>query len=431
MKFYSTNRQSPAVSLQEAVFKGLPDDNGLYMPESIPILPDSFLQNAQERSFAEIALEMSKGFVGDQMTEEDLQSIIDAAFSFEVPLVQLDANIYILELFHGPTLAFKDFGARFMARLLGHFNANANEEINILVATSGDTGSAVAQGFLGVPGVNVTLLYPSGKVSELQEKQLTTNGQNIQALEILGTFDDCQKMVKQAFLDPEITGKQKLTSANSINIARLIPQSFYYMYAWSRLKEINKDIVFCVPSGNFGNLSGGLLARKMGMKVDKFIAATNINKIVPDYLLNGNFEPKPSIQTLANAMDVGNPSNFPRLKSLLGDDYEQIRKYVTGCYFNDEDTLEVISEVYDRFDYFLCPHSAIGYKGLKNYLKENPESIGISLATAHPAKFVDTVDRATGSDVDIPLSLEEVMGKSQNSIIIGNTYEDLKAYLLR
>ncbi len=431
MKFYSTNHQSPRASLQEAVFKGLPDDSGLYMPESIPVLTESFLQNAQERSFTEIAFEMSRKLIGDQMTDENLQSIIDDVFNFEVPLVQLDSNIYVLELFHGPTFAFKDFGARFMARLLGHFNANSNKEINILVATSGDTGSAVAQGFLGVPGIKVTLLYPSGKVSELQEKQLTTNGQNIQALEVQGTFDDCQMMVKQAFLDPEVNGKHKLTSANSINVARLIPQSFYYMYAWSRLKEINKEIVFCIPSGNLGNLSGGLLAGKMGMKVDKYIAATNINKIVPDYLLNGVFDPKPSIQTLANAMDVGNPSNFPRMKSLLGDEYEEIRKHVTGCYYNDEDTLEVISEVYDRFDYFLCPHSAIGYRGMKDYLKENMESIGISLATAHPAKFVDTVDRATGSDVNIPLSLEEVMGKAKDSIIIGNTYEDLKAYLLK
>ena len=349
---------------------------------------------------------------------------------FEVPLVQLDNNIHVLELFHGPTYAFKDFGARFMARLMAYLSSGSDEEINILVATSGDTGSAVAQGFLGVPGIKVTLLYPSGKVSELQEKQLTTNGQNIQALEIEGTFDDCQRMVKEAFLDTDLQSQLTLTSANSINIARLIPQSFYYMYAWSRLNEAGSELVFSVPSGNFGNLSGGLLARKMGMPVHRFIAATNVNKIVPDYITTGVFEPKPSIQTLSNAMDVGNPSNFPRLKSLLDNSPELIREHITGYYFDDEQTLDTISEVYDRFDYVLCPHSAIGYRALGDYLINFPESLGITLATAHPAKFVDTVDRATGSDVDVPLSLQEVMGKPKETIILKNQYIALKDYLL-
>ncbi len=430
MKFYSTNHQSPIVSLREAVFKGLPDDNGLYTPESIPTLQDSFFLGAQKLTFVNIAFEMSRSLIGDQVPEEALNDIVSNAFDFDVPLVQLDANVYVLELFHGPTLAFKDFGARFMARLMSHFIETSQQEINILVATSGDTGSAVAQGFLGVPGIKVTLLYPRGKVSDLQEKQLTTNGQNIKALEVQGTFDDCQKMVKQAFLDVEVNKNQKLTSANSINIARLIPQSFYYMYAWSRLKESSNDIVFSVPSGNFGNLSGGLLARKMGMPVDQFVVATNINRIIPKYLESGIFDPQPSIQTLANAMDVGNPSNFPRLKSLLDDDYENIKHHLKGYYYDDGDTLETISEVYDQFNYFICPHSAIGYRGVKDYLKDFPESRLITLATAHPAKFVDTVNSATSSYVDIPPVLNEVMRKAKETIVIGNEYNDLKEYLL-
>ena len=430
MKFYSTNHKSPSVSLKEAVFKGLPDDNGLFMPESIPALPQSVLDSSHEMGLAEIAFQMSKTLIGDEIEDAALREIVNKSFDFDVPLEQLDSNVHVLELYHGPTLAFKDFGARFMARLMGHFLEQESSQINILVATSGDTGSAVAQGFLNVPGINVTLLYPSGKVSELQEKQLTTNGHNIKALEVDGTFDDCQKMVKEAFLDKELNAQMNLTSANSINVARLIPQSFYYLYAWSRLKETAGSIVFSVPSGNFGNLSGGLLARKMGMPVDQFVAATNINKIVPEYLKTGIFDPKESIQTLSNAMDVGNPSNFPRLKALLGDDLENIRQHLIGYFYDDEETMETISEVYDRFDYFFCPHSAIGYRGAKDYLKDHPDHTVITLATAHPAKFVDTVDKATGSDVDIPLSLEEIMGKAKETVQIGNQYQDLKNFLL-
>ena len=431
MEFYSTNQVSPVVSLQEALYKGLPDDNGLYMPSVIPQLSHDFIAGCHELSFTDIAFEVSRALIGDEIPTDVLRSLIDDAFNFEVPLVQLDSNVHVLELFHGPTFAFKDFGARFMARLFGYFLEQSDNEINILVATSGDTGSAVAQGFLGVPGVSVTLLYPSGKVSDLQEKQLTTNGHNITALEVTGTFDDCQKMVKGAFLDTDLNQKLNLTSANSINVARLIPQSFYYMYAWSRLKEVSEEIAFCVPSGNFGNLSGGLLARKMGMPVDHFVAATNVNDIVPHYLQTGNFEPKPSIQTLSNAMDVGNPSNFPRMQTLLGNDFKEIAGHIEGFAYDDEATLETISEVYDKFDYFLCPHSAIGYLGIKAFLDSHANFTGICLATAHPAKFMETVDRATGSDVDVPLALEEVMGKAKDSVVIGNQYEDLKSYLMK
>lgn len=431
MEFYSTNQVSPVVSLQEALYKGLPDDNGLYMPSVIPQLSHDFIAGCHELSFTDIAFEVSRALIGDEIPTDVLRSLIDDAFNFEVPLVQLDSNVHVLELFHGPTFAFKDFGARFMARLFGYFLEQSDNEINILVATSGDTGSAVAQGFLGVPGVSVTLLYPSGKVSDLQEKQLTTNGHNITALEVTGTFDDCQKMVKEAFLDTDLNQKLNLTSANSINVARLIPQSFYYMYAWSRLKEVSEEIAFCVPSGNFGNLSGGLLARKMGMPVDHFVAATNVNDIVPHYLQTGNFEPKPSIQTLSNAMDVGNPSNFPRMQTLLGNDFKEIAGHIEGFAYDDEATLETISEVYDKFDYFLCPHSAIGYLGIKAFLDSHANFTGICLATAHPAKFMETVDRATGSDVDVPLALEEVMGKAKDSVVIGNQYEDLKSYLMK
>ena len=431
MEFYSTNQVSPVVSLQEALYKGLPDDNGLYMPSVIPQLSHDFIAGCHELSFTDIAFEVSRALIGDEIPTDVLRSLIDDAFNFEVPLVQLDSNVHVLELFHGPTFAFKDFGARFMARLFGYFLEQSDNEINILVATSGDTGSAVAQGFLGVPGVSVTLLYPSGKVSDLQEKQLTTNGHNIAALEVTGTFDDCQKMVKEAFLDTNLNQKLNLTSANSINVARLIPQSFYYMYAWSRLKEVSEEIAFCVPSGNFGNLSGGLLARKMGMPVDHFVAATNVNDIVPHYLQTGNFEPKPSIQTLSNAMDVGNPSNFPRMQTLLGNDFKEIAGHIEGFAYDDEATLETISEVYDKFDYFLCPHSAIGYLGIKAFLDSHANFTGICLATAHPAKFMETVDRATGSDVDVPLALEEVMGKAKDSVVIGNQYEDLKSYLMK
>ncbi|MEQ9423147.1 MAG: threonine synthase [Cyclobacteriaceae bacterium] len=430
MNYYSTKRISPEVALKEAVLKGLPDDNGLYMPKAIPKLDVSVLQKSHQMSFQDIAFEMACCLIEPDVPRAKLEEIINDAFNFEIPLTQLDANIHILELFHGPTHAFKDFGARFMARLMAYFLKDNNTDVNILVATSGDTGSAVAQGFLGVDGVKVTLLYPSGKVSDLQEKQLTTCGQNITALEVDGTFDDCQKMVKEAFLNQELNKKFYLTSANSINIARLIPQSFYYLYAWSRLKESNENIVFSVPSGNFGNLCGGLLAREMRMPVDHFVAATNINKIVPEYLESGLFNPKPSTQTLANAMDVGNPSNFPRLKALLGDDVSDIRNHIFGTYYTDDQTLDVISEVYDNFDYFICPHSAIGYQGLKHYLNDKPGSVGISLATAHPAKFIDTVERATGSDFAMPKTLEEVMSKPKQSIKIGNNFQNLRDYLI-
>jgi len=429
MQLYSTNHQSHKATFKQAMFKGLPNDNGLFMPEVIPQLDSSILSSFHKMSFSEIANIMANSLISDEIPGAKLEEIVLNAFDFDVPLTQLDDNVQLLELFHGPTHAFKDFGARFMARIMSHFLESENQEVNILVATSGDTGSAVAQGFVGVPGINVTLLFPSGKVSELQEKQLTTIGQNITAIEVSGTFDDCQKMVKQAFLDEELNNSSHLTSANSINIARLIPQTFYYMYAWSRIKASGKEVIFSVPSGNFGNLCGGLIAEKMGMPLNRFIAATNINKIVPEYLDSGLFNPRPSIQTLANAMDVGNPSNFPRIEALLGD-YDNIRNHLAGAFYNDEQTLEIIAEVYKKFDYFVCPHTAIGYEALKNHMAQHKDLSGICLGTAHPAKFFDIVNKATGKEVEIPYRLMEVMGKEKISIPMGNKFDDLKGFLL-
>ncbi|MDA0193910.1 MAG: threonine synthase [Bacteroidetes bacterium] len=429
MQLYSTNHQSPNVTFKQATFKGLPNDNGLFMPKIIPQLEASILSSFNKMTFTEIAHIMAYALIGDEISRAKLEEIVIDVFDFNVPLAQLDENIQVLELFHGPTHAFKDFGARFMARVMSHFLETETQEVNILVATSGDTGSAVAQGFVGVPGISVTLLYPSGKVSGLQEMQLTTIGQNITAIEVSGTFDDCQKMVKQAFLDPELSKSLYLTSANSINIARLIPQSFYYMYAWSRTKAPAKEVIFSVPCGNFGNLCGGLISAKMGMPVNRFIAATNINKIVPEYLDSGSFNPRPSVQTIANAMDVGNPSNFPRIEALLGD-YDNIRNYLIGAFHNDEQTLEIISEVHKKFDYFVCPHTAIGYGALKNYLAEHHDLSGICLGTAHPAKFFDIVIKATGKEVEMPYRLKEVMGKEKISISMGNKFDDLKGFLL-
>jgi len=430
MNLHSTNHQSPAVTFKQATFKGMPDDGGLYMPDAIPGIKPEIISSLSKMSFSEISLEMADALIGDEISRVKLGEIIDDVFNFEVPLTQLDDNIYELELFHGPTHAFKDFGARFMARVIGHFQETNNQEINILVATSGDTGSAVAQGFVGVPGIKVTLLYPSGKVSDLQEKQLTTIGQNVTALEVDGTFDDCQKMVKEAFLDQELRHSFYLTSANSINIARLIPQSFYYMYGWSRVDKSCEEVIFSVPSGNFGNLCGGLIAKRMGMGVQNFIAATNLNKIVPEYLETGSFNPRPSIQTLANAMDVGNPSNFPRIKALLDDNFDTIKSHLIGAFFSDAQTMDIISDVNGKFGYFLCPHTAIGYQALKNNLVNNQQKSGICLGTAHPAKFTDTVSKATGKEVKMPHNLKEVMGKKKSSILINNSFESLKSFLL-
>jgi threonine synthase len=368
MNYYSTNNPTHKVSLKEAVLKGLAYDNGLYMPEAIPVLPKSFFDLLPEKSFQQIAFEVANAFLKDDVPTAELKRIIEHTISFDAPLIELEKNVFTLELFHGPTLAFKDFGARFMSQLLGYFAKEEKREIVILVATSGDTGSAVANGFLGVPGTKVVVLYPSGKVSDTQEKQFTTLGQNITALEVDGSFDDCQRLVKEAFLDEELTTKFFLTSANSINIARLIPQSFYYFYAWSRLKE-KSNVVFSVPSGNFGNLTAGLIAKRMGLPIRHFVASTNINDIVPEYLRTGHFNPKSSQSTISNAMDVGNPSNFARMMDLYQNDHEKLKSDVLGFDFSDAETQTTMCEVFARSKYIIDPHGAVGYLGLKKIFK--------------------------------------------------------------
>ena len=428
MHFYSTNRQVPSVSFKEAVLKGLPDDNGLFMPEIIPQFSADFLESLPKLSFQQIAFESARMIIDGEIEDSILHGIIEDAFSFEVPVKKVHDNIHVLELFHGPTLAFKDFGARFMARTAGHFLKSEGREINILVATSGDTGSAVAQGFLGVNGVKVTLLYPKGKVSKIQEQQLTTIGQNISAIEVDGTFDDCQLLVKTAFLDEKLNRKLNLSSANSINIARLLPQSFYYTYAFSRLMHTADHIYFCVPSGNFGNLCGGLVAKKMGLPIAGFIAATNANDIVPNYLNTHKFSPRPSIQTISNAMDVGNPSNFARLLDIYEGDYEKITEDIKGISFNDQETKEIIRNVYSKYNYLMCPHTAIGYGGLKHYLEEG--DVGVFLSTAHPVKFKDIVDPLISEDIEIPLRLEKIISRKKNAVSMSASYDDFREYLL-
>lgn len=430
MKFYSTNRQVTPSTFREAVFKGLPDDNGLYMPERIPQLSQSFFDQLKGFSFTEVAFNVISRFVEDEIPDSELREIVDDAFNFEIPVKNIHDNVYVLELFHGPTLAFKDFGARFMARIVGYFLQKKMRDIHILVATSGDTGSAVAQGFLGIEGVHVTLLYPKGKVSEIQEKQLCTVGGNVTALEVVGTFDDCQKMVKNAFLDQQLNDKLNLSSANSINIARLLPQSLYYFYAYGQVMEAGRSVCFSVPSGNFGNLSGGLLASRMGLPIKQFIAATNVNDIVPEYLETGVFKPRPSIRTISNAMDVGNPSNFSRMLDLFGDDYSSMAGEIIGVQYTDAETRLIMKEVFDEYNYHLCPHSAIGYAGLKDNLKDMEADIGICLSTAHPSKFGDIVQPVTGVAPDMPLRLQQIIKREKQSIEIPAEYEYLKTFLM-
>ena len=449
MLLYSTNdtQQTQPFSFQEAVFKSLPDDNGLFMPDVLPRLPNTFFDTIEEQSFPEIAFTVAQALLGDEIPDDALLLLVEDAINFEAPVVRLDEHVRVLELFHGPTLAFKDFGARFMARVMSWFlQQNPQEQdVNILVATSGDTGGAVAQGFFGVPGIRVTLLYPQGKVSDLQEKQLTTVGHNVTALEVDGTFDDCQRMVKQAFLDTEINRKLNLASANSINISRLIPQSFYYFNAYAQLKreeafDPSRPLVFSVPSGNFGNLCGGLIAKRMGLPIHRMIASTNANDIVPQYLTSGTFSPRPSVRTLSNAMDVGNPSNFVRLQAFYKNDttpmevgvWEAVKQEIEGVFYTDEQTQEAIRTVYQQYDgYVMCPHTAVGYLGLHNYLqKTDPSAYGVVLATAHPAKFLDVVEAAIGRHYPLPDSLQALVTKKKKATPLANQYEALKAYLL-
>ena len=429
MEFYSTNNPAKRYSLKEAMLLGLPEDNGLFMPVSIPRISTSFLEKIQDLTFTEIAYEVAKTLLGDDLKPEVLVDIIKEVFSFEVPVVPVVENIYCLELYHGPTLAFKDFGARFMATLMSHLLENETTRPCILVATSGDTGSAVAQGFFQAPGIDVVILYPSGKVSEIQEKQLTTIGSNVTALEIEGTFDDCQRLVKTAFLDPELKKYKNLTSANSINIARLIPQSFYYFQAYAKLKHLNQPIICSVPSGNFGNLMGGLLAKRMGLPISRFVASNNDNKVFYQYLESGDFNPGPSVETISNAMDVGNPSNFARIMDLYRNDWDDLRQHVSGFTFTDQQTKEAIKEVFADSGYLMDPHGAVGYLGLKEYQRMDSNTVGVFLGTAHPAKFLDVVNPLVPKEVSIPPRLQEVLGRTKTSVLLSSNYQQLKAFL--
>jgi threonine synthase len=430
MLLYSTNNHTLKADLKTAVLQSLAKDKGLYMPEVIPQLDAHFIANIEQYSFQEIALEICKTLFQGYIPEEDLKEIIETSITFEAPVVMLDEKIGSLELWHGPSLAFKDFGARFMAALMSYFNKGNEKELTILVATSGDTGGAVAFGFLGVSGVEVIILYPKGKVSLLQEKQLTTMGQNISAVEVDGTFDDCQALVKEAFLDPELNTIYRLSSANSINIARLIPQSFYYFEAYKQLKKHGDQIVFSVPSGNFGNLTAGLLAAKMGLPVHHFIAATNINKIVPAYLTSGAYHPMPSIATISNAMDVGNPSNFVRMLDLFGGDWPSMADKISGYYYTDEETREEMQLIYQQYGYIADPHGAIGHRALRLYLDQHPECIGAFLETAHPAKFEDVVSETLGQRVEIPERLAVLATREKVAVGLGADYAGFKRYLL-
>lgn len=434
MKYYSTNKQSQSVSLQEAVVKGLASDRGLFMPEAIKALPSSFYDHIEDLSFQEIAYRVADAFFGEDIPADTLKDIVYDTLNFDVPLVKVEENIYSLELFHGPTLAFKDVGGRFMARLLSYFiRKEGQKDVNVLVATSGDTGSAVANGFLGVEGIHVYVLYPKGKVSEIQEKQFTTLGQNITALEVDGTFDDCQALVKSAFMDKELNDHLLLTSANSINVARFLPQAFYYFYAYAQLKKMgqagNKKVVVCVPSGNFGNITAGLFGKQMGLPVSRFIAANNKNDIFYQYLQTGKYNPRPSVATIANAMDVGDPSNFARVLDLYQESHEAICRDISGTTYTDEQIRETVKTTYLQTGYLLDPHGACGFRALKEGLKEG--EVGIFLETAHPAKFLETVEDIIADKVTIPAKLQEFMKGEKQSLPLSKEFADFKAYLLK
>lgn len=428
MKYYSTNHKTPNVSLETAVTQGLAADRGLFMPERIDRLPESFFNEIGSMSFQELSFEVAKKFFGEDIPDNILKNIVFDTLSFDTPLVKVKENIYSLELFHGPTSAFKDVGARFMARLLSYFIGKEKKMVHVLVATSGDTGSAVANGFLGVPGIEVHVLYPKGKVSEIQEKQFTTLGQNITALEIDGTFDDCQALVKSAFMDEELKKKITITSANSINVARFLPQAFYYFNAWAKLEDKSRKVVFSVPSGNFGNLTAGLFAKRMGLPVSKFIAANNRNDIVFKYLKTGVYEPRPSVSTIANAMDVGDPSNFARILDLYKNNHQAIANDVTGTTYSDDEIRETLLSVYQTTNYLLDPHGAVGYRALDELLSEG--ETGIFLETAHPAKFTETVEEVVGKgNVAMPEKLQLFMKGEKLSIEFSAKYGEFRAYL--
>lgn len=438
MLYYSTNKKAPLATLEKAVVKGLAEDRGLYMPEKISKLPQSFFDHIDGLSFKEIARNVADAFFGEDVEPEALKRIVYDTLAFDCPIHKIDDNIYALELFHGPTLAFKDVGARFMARLLQYFIKRENEkgEVNVLVATSGDTGSAVANGFLGVDGIHVYVLYPKGKVSKIQESQFTTLGQNITAIEVDGVFDDCQALVKNAFMDEELNKHMRLTSANSINVARFLPQAFYYFNAYARLKEKGllkmengvSNMVMCTPSGNFGNITAGLFGKRMGLPIKHFIAANNANDIFYNYLMTGKYEPKPSKQTLANAMDVGDPSNFARVYDLYNGSWEAIRKDISGATYTDDMIRETMSECYKRTGYVLDPHGACGYRALREQLK--PGEIGVFCETAHPAKFKEKVDSIIGDDIAIPDRLAAFMKGTKQSVPMSKNFTEFKTFLM-
>lgn len=428
MKYYNINNPNETVPLKDAVLKSISSESGLYMPETIPVLPKDFFEKLPGLSLQEIGFEVSKAMMGDDIPHAALKKIVNEALSFPIPLKKLEENLFVLELFHGPTLAFKDVGARFMAGLFEYFLQNENREVTILVATSGDTGSAVANAFYNKKGIKVVILYPSGKVSELQEKQLTTMSGNISALEVDGNFDDCQKMVKQAFADVELNKQVNLTSANSINFARLFPQSFYYFHAVAQLGKSHKPVVLSVPSGNFGNLTAGLIAKKTGLPVHKFIASTNSNRVVPDYLLNGQFKPQQTHYTISNAMDVGNPSNFPRMLEIYQKQHSLISGDIKGYSFNDEQNRAAMTEIQNKCNYQADPHGAIAYSGLKEF-GITKDHVSIFLETAHPAKFPDEVERSTNKKVEIPIGLKEVLTLKKKAIKISGNYSDLAKLL--
>lgn len=429
MRYFSTANSNNTASFKEAVLKGLASDKGLYFPERIPQLSVDFFEKIDSFSLQEIALEVIKPFVEGEIPDYDLQKIVNETLSFNIPSVEVSPNLYALELFHGPTCAFKDVGARFMARCFQYF-LEKDEKQTILVATSGDTGSAVANGFLGIENIDVVVLYPKGKVSDIQECQFTTLGQNITALEIEGSFDDCQALVKEAFLDQEIQSVRKLSSANSINIARLLPQSFYYFYAYAQLKKHGKKLNICVPSGNFGNITGALLAKQMGLPIHNFIAALNSNRVFLDYIQTGEYHAKPSIQTIANAMDVGDPSNFVRVLELYGKSWEELKKEIQAASYSDAEINQAMASAYKETGYTLDPHGATGYLASQAYLKEHPSELVVFAETAHPAKFKETVEKAITEEVSIPESLQRFIGKEKVSIPMQKEYAGFKDFLL-
>lgn len=428
MKFFSTTNPAHQVNLAEAVIKGLAPDQGLYMPSEIPVLPKALLDKLPEMNFREIGYEVIGALFSTALSQEQIKELVDHTLAFDAPLVKVEEDVYSLELFHGPTLAFKDFGARFCSKLMSMLMEKSERKVRVLVATSGDTGSAVANGFLGVDGVEVIILFPKGKVSELQEKQFTTLGKNIIALEVDGVFDDCQRMVKQAFLDPELNEKLLLTSANSINVARWIPQCLYYFYAFSRLPKNGKKVAFSVPSGNFGNIAAGILAQRMGLPIEQFVAATNVNKVVPDFLRGAEFQAMASVATISNSMDVGNPSNFPRLLALYGNDEKALKENVKGYFYSDEETEAAMQKV-KKFGYTLDPHGAVGYLGLTDFMAENSDYQGVFLETAHPGKFRETVEKALDLKLELPERLAAFMDGEKKVEIMGSDFEEFKRYL--